>query len=68
MKANVGGIDRKIRIVAGLVLVGLAATGTVSWWGWLGLLPLGTGLIGWCPPYSIFGINTCSVKDNTDPA
>ncbi|MFZ9542983.1 MAG: YgaP family membrane protein [Hylemonella sp.] len=68
MKANVGGIDRKIRIVAGLVLVGLAATGTVGWWGWLGLLPLGTGLIGWCPPYSIFGINTCSVKDNTDPA
>lgn len=68
MKANVGGIDRKIHIVAGLVLVGLAATGTVGWWGWLGLLPLGTGLIGWCPPYSIFGINTCSVKDNTDPA
>ncbi|MFZ9184051.1 MAG: YgaP family membrane protein [Hylemonella sp.] len=68
MKANVGGIDRKIRIVAGLVLVGLAATGTVGWWGWLGLVPLGTGLIGWCPPYSIFGINTCSVKDNTDPA
>lgn len=68
MKANVGGIDRKIRIVAGLVLVGLAATGTVGWWGWLGLLPLGTGLIGWCPPYSIFGINTCSVKDNADPA
>ena len=68
MKANVGGIDRVIRIVAGLVLVGLAATGTVGWWGWLGLLPLGTGLIGWCPPYSIFGINTCSVKDNTDPA
>ncbi len=68
MKANVGGIDRKIRIVAGLVLVGLAATGTVGWWGWLGLVPLGTGLIGWCPPYSIFGINTCSVKENTDPA
>lgn len=68
MKANVGGIDRKIRIVAGLVLIGLAATGTVGWWGWLGLVPLGTGLIGWCPPYSIFGINTCSVKDNTDPA
>lgn len=59
MKANVGGIDRTVRIVAGLVLVGLAATGTVGWWGWLGVVPLATGLIGWCPPYAIFGFNTC---------
>lgn len=62
MKANVGGIDRILRIVIGAVLVLLALTGTVGWWGWLGLLPLATGLIGWCPPYSIFGINTCSMK------
>ena len=62
MKANVGGIDRILRIVIGLVLVGLAATGTVGWWGWLGLVPLATGALGWCPPYSTFGINTCSVK------
>lgn len=63
MKNNVGGIDRVIRIVAGLVLVALAATGTVGWWGWLGLVPLATGLLGWCPPYSLLGINTCKVKN-----
>ncbi|MBI5277587.1 MAG: DUF2892 domain-containing protein [Burkholderiales bacterium] len=62
MKQNVGTIDRTIRIVAGLVLVGLAATGTVGWWGWLGVVPLATGLVGWCPPYSLLGMNTCSVR------
>ena len=62
MKLNVGGIDRGIRVVAGLVLVALAATQTIGWWGWLGVIPLATGAIGWCPPYAIFGINTCSTK------
>ena len=42
MKTNVGGIDRILRIVIGLVLIGLAATGTVGWWGWLGIVPLAT--------------------------
>ncbi len=63
MKINIGGAERGIRIVAGLVLVGLAATGTVGWWGWLGLMPLATGLVGWCPPYAMLGISTCRVKD-----
>lgn len=62
MNKNVGGIDRWIRIVLGLVLIGLAATGTVGWWGWLGIIPLATGALGWCPPYAIFGFNTCSMK------
>ena len=62
MKANVGGIDRIIRIGAGAMLVGLAATRTVGWWGWLGAVPLATGLLGWCPPYAIFGFSTCAVK------
>lgn len=62
MQANVGGIDRIIRIGAGAVLVGLAATGTVGWWGWLGAVPLVTGLMGWCPPYAIFGFSTCKMK------
>lgn len=62
MKSNVGGIDRTIRIVAGLVLIGLAATGTVGAWGWIGLVPLATGAIGWCPPYAILGFNTCALK------
>jgi hypothetical protein len=59
MTTNIGGIERIARIVIGLVLIGLAATGQVGIWGWLGLLPLVTGLIGWCPPYSLLGINTC---------
>ena len=42
MKSNVGGIDRILRIAIGLVLIALAATGTVGWWGWLGLMPLAT--------------------------
>jgi Protein of unknown function (DUF2892) len=62
MKSNVGSIDRGIRVVAGLALIGLAATGTVGVWGWLGVVPLATGLIGWCPPYAMLGINTCAMK------
>lgn len=63
MTQNVGGIDRILRIVVGLVLIGLAATGTVGWWGWLGIVLLATGAIGWCPPYAIFGFNTCTMKN-----
>lgn len=62
MKANVGGMDRIARIVLGLVLIALAATGTVGVWGWLGLVPLATGALGWCPPYAIFGFSTCAMK------
>ena len=62
MKSNVGGVDRILRIVVGLVLIGLTVTGTIGVWGWLGLVPLATGAIGWCPPYAIFGWNTCSTK------
>ena len=64
MKQNVGGIDRTVRIVAGLALIGLAATGTVGVWGWIGAVPLATGAIGWCPAYLPFGIKTCSVKQS----
>ncbi len=62
MKSNVGGIDRILRIVLGLVLIGLTLTGTIGVWGWVGVVPLATGAIGWCPPYAIFGFNTCSMK------
>ena len=63
MTKNIGGTERIIRIVGGLVLMALAATGTVGVWGWLGLVPLATGLTGWCPPYSLLGINTCKNKN-----
>jgi hypothetical protein len=62
MTRNVGGIDRTLRITVGLVLIALAATGTVGWWGWLGALPLATGLTGWCPPYALLGFNTCKTR------
>lgn len=59
MVKNVGGIDKVLRIAAGLLLIGLATTGTVGWWGYLGVVPLLTGLTGRCPPYALLGINTC---------
>ncbi|WP_334136059.1 YgaP family membrane protein [Tepidimonas sp.] len=59
MTRNVGTIDRAIRIVIGIALIAAAATGTIGMWGYVGIVPLATGLIGWCPPYAIFGINTC---------
>ena len=62
MKSNVGGMDRILRIVVGLVLIGLTVTGTIGVWGWLGVVPLATGAIGWCPPYAVFGWNTCATK------
>jgi hypothetical protein len=62
MRPNVGGIDRIARIALGLVLIALAATGTVGWWGYLGLVPLATGFFRWCPPYALLGWSTCSMK------
>ncbi len=62
MKSNVGGIDRMIRIVLSMFILG-AGFYIPSWWGLVGLLPLLTGIAGWCPLYSIFGINTCRKGD-----
>ncbi len=58
---NVGSIDRVIRIVAGIAIIG-AGLYYQNWWGAIGAVPLLTGLMGWCPPYAIFGWNTCSIK------
>ena len=62
MTKNVGGIDRIVRIVVGIALIAAAAMGAIGVWGYIGVVALGTGLMGWCPPYAIFGINTCSMK------
>lgn len=59
LKANVGGVDRVIRVVAGLALIGLAATGTVGVWGWIGVVPVLTGTVGFCPAYMLGGFSTC---------
>jgi hypothetical protein len=59
MATNVGGIDRVLRIVAGVVLLALGAVGPLGWWGLIGLVPLGTGLMRSCPVYSLLGVSTC---------
>lgn len=56
---NVGSTDRIVRIVAGLALIALALTGAIGVWGWIGVVPLATGFMKFCPAYSIFGIKTC---------
>jgi hypothetical protein len=62
MKTNEGTIDRALRVLAGLVLIALTLTGTIGAWGWIGLVPIATGLIGWCPAYTLLGIKTCPMK------
>ena len=59
MKKNVGTADRIIRIIAGLGILSLVFIGPRTLWGLLGLLPLVTGIAGWCLPYQLLGINTC---------
>ncbi len=61
MTKNVGGVDRILRIIVGLGLIAFALFGTheLAPWGWIGVVPLGTALIGWCPAYLPFGIKTC---------
>ena len=63
MKSNVGGIDRILRIVVGLVLIALALTGTIGAWGWIGVVPLATAALGFCPLYTVLGFSTCPVKN-----
>ena len=62
MNKNVGGIDRILRIAVGAALIAATLTDTIGTCGWIGVVPLLTGLIGWCPPYAILGFNTCSMK------
>ncbi len=59
MKRNIGSIERVVRIIAGLAILSLAFIGPQSPWAYLGIIPLLTGFIGWCPPYALFGISTC---------
>ena len=61
MKANVGGIDRTLRIVVGAALIVWALAGGPVW-AWIGVVPLATGAIGWCPAYWPFGMSTCKAK------
>ena len=62
MKLNVAGIDRILRVVAGLALIGLTLAGMIGVWGWIGVVPLATGLFSFCPLYTLLGMNTCPLK------
>ena len=61
-KQNIGTIDRAIRALAGLVLIALAVFGQGMAWGWIGIIPLATSVVSYCPVYSIIGLNTCNSK------
>ena len=63
MQSNVGSVDRIVRVVGGVALIALAATGTISAWGYIGIVPILTAAIGWCPAYLPFGISTCKTRD-----
>ncbi|MCF6258536.1 MAG: DUF2892 domain-containing protein [Gammaproteobacteria bacterium] len=58
MNLNVGGIDKILRIVVGVALIGLTLTDVIGVWGWVGIVPLATGLINWCPLYPMIGLST----------
>jgi hypothetical protein len=62
MKANVGGIDRILRIAVGALLIVLAALNVIGVWGYIGIVPLATGLFRFCPAYGLLGMNTCPMK------
>ncbi|GAA5177992.1 DUF2892 domain-containing protein [Niveibacterium umoris] len=62
MKANVGGIDKVVRIGGGAALVGLTVAGMIGPWGWIGVVPLLTGVFGFCPAYTLLGIKTCPAE------
>jgi hypothetical protein len=62
MTPNVGSIDRVLRVVVGVVLIGLTLMGTIGTWGWIGLVPIATAALGFCPLYSVLGFSTCPMK------
>jgi hypothetical protein len=62
MTPNVGGIDRVLRVVVGVVLIGLTLMGTIGAWGWIGLVPIATAALGFCPLYTVLGFSTCPMR------
>ncbi|MBF0610450.1 MAG: DUF2892 domain-containing protein [Magnetococcales bacterium] len=64
MKANVGGVDRILRIVVGLALIAMVFVGPQTVWGWVGVIPVLTGLVRFCPFYPLLGLNTCPTESN----
>ena len=59
---NAGTVDRALRAIVGIALIALTLTGTIGAWGWIGVVPLFTAALGWCPAYTLLGIKTCSTQ------
>ena len=68
MKINVGSMDRVLRIIAGLALIALAASGIIGVWGWIGVIVLATGLFRFCPAYAVLGMSTCPMDKKKQDA
>jgi hypothetical protein len=68
MKKNIHPVERVIRIIIGALIASLAFWGPTNYWFLLGLIPLFTGLVGWCPPYQLFGISTCPKPKQEAPS
>ncbi|HUH39422.1 MAG TPA: DUF2892 domain-containing protein [Castellaniella sp.] len=66
MKTNLGGIDRSLRIIVGIVLIALVLMGNIGWWGWIGVVPLLTGIFGFCPAYRLLGLSSCPIKGKSN--
>lgn len=67
MVQNVGSADKIARIVVGALLIVLALMGIIGWWGWIGVIPIATALMGWCPAYTLLGIKTCPASKPPNP-
>jgi hypothetical protein len=64
MKTNIHKVERVARVIIGGFLASMAFWGPANLWFLLGLIPVATGLVGWCPPYALLGINTCRIKNS----
>ena len=62
MTCNIGNAERVVRAIVGIALIAIVFVGPQTPWGWIGVVPLATALLGWCPPYALLGINTCRTK------
>ncbi len=67
MKANVGNMDRTLRIIAGIVLIALTLMNLIGPWGWLGIVAIATGVMRFCPAYPLLGISTCKASTADEP-
>ena len=65
MFKNEGKVDRVLRVIVGAAVISLVFVGPQTAWGWVGLVPLVTGLVGFCPLYAVLGINTCSIRQDS---